>query len=83
MMMCEKVTLNIKRTEPKNTELRIDAKNLSVKNHECKLVLDNINFTANSGEILGIAGISGCGQKELLESIAGLQQTVKGSSILY
>lgn len=83
MMMGEKVTLNIKRTEPKNTELRIDVKNLSVKNHEGKLVLDNINFTANSGEILGIAGISGCGQKELLESIAGLQQTVKGSSILY
>ena len=83
MMMGEKVTLNIRRTEPKNTELRIDVKNLSVKNHEGKLVLDNINFTANSGEILGIAGISGCGQKELLESIAGLQQTVKGSSILY
>ena len=61
----------------------IDVKNLSVKNHEGKLVLDNINFTANSGEILGIAGISGCGQKELLESIAGLQQTVKGLSLIH
>ena len=79
MMMGEKVTLNIKRTEPKNTELRIDVKNLSVKNHEGKLVLDNINFTANSGEILGIAGISGSGQKELLEAIAGLQDVESGS----
>ena len=37
--------------------------------------LDDVSFTANSGEILGIAGISGCGQKELLEAIAGLQPT--------
>ncbi len=37
------------------------------------------SFTANSGEILGIAGISGCGQKELLESIAGLQIVESGS----
>ena len=38
-----------------------------------------MSFTANSGEILGIAGISGCGQKELLEAIAGLQKTEKGT----
>ena len=45
--------------------------------------LDDISFTANGGEILGIAGISGCGQKELLEAIAGLQASEKGSSIVY
>ena len=44
--------------------------------------LDDVSFTANSGEILGIAGISGCGQKELLEAIAGLQ-TVESGSISY
>ena len=41
--------------------------------------LDDVSFTAYSGEILGIAGISGCGQKELLESIAGLQPIESGS----
>ena len=46
------------------------------------LKLDDVSFTANSGEILGIAGISGCGQKELLEAIAGLQPT-EGGSISY
>ncbi len=35
--------------------------------------LDDAGFTAYSGEILGIAGIAGSGQKELLETIAGLQ----------
>ena len=43
------------------------------------LKLDDVSFTAYSGEILGIAGISGCGQKELLEAIAGLQPTEAGS----
>lgn len=83
MMMGEKKELNIERTPVVNPEERIVVKNLSVKDHEGKLVLDNVNFTSYSGEILGIAGISGCGQKELLEAIAGLQQSVKGSSIVY
>ena len=38
-----------------------------------------MSFTAQSGEILGVAGISGCGQKELLEAIAGLQKAEEGS----
>ena len=42
-------------------------------------VLKDVSFTANSGEILGIAGISGCGQKELLEAIAGLQPVESGT----
>ena len=41
--------------------------------------LDDVTFDVYGGEILGIAGISGCGQKELLESIAGLQRIETGS----
>ena len=41
--------------------------------------LKDVSFTARSGEILGIAGISGCGQKELLEAIAGLQPAQAGT----
>lgn len=83
MMVGKKVELNIKRDDPVNPRIRLEVKNLSVKNSEGVLVLDNVSFTANSGEILGIAGISGCGQKELLESVAGLQKTMDGSSIMY
>lgn len=83
MMVGKKVELNIKRDEPVNPQKRLEVKNLSVKNSDGVLVLDNVSFTANSGEILGIAGISGCGQKELLESVAGLQKTMNGSSIMY
>ncbi len=83
MMVGEKVSLDIYRSQPKNISPRIIVKNLSCKDNDGVTVLDNISFTANSGEILGIAGISGSGQKELLESIAGLQHPEKGSSIEY
>lgn len=83
MMVGEKVSLNIQRNDPKNSKEVLSVKNLSVKGAENKLVLDDVSFTANSGEILGIAGISGCGQKELLEAVAGLQKVVPSSSILY
>ena len=83
MMVGEKVSLNIKRTEPINPQERLVVKNLSVKGAENKLVLDDVNFTVRSGEIFGIAGISGCGQKELLEAIAGLQKAMPNSSIVY
>ncbi len=83
MMVGEKVSLNIKRTEPVNPQEMLIVKNLSVKGAENKLVLDDVNFTVRSGEIFGIAGISGCGQKELLEAIAGLQKAMPESSIIY
>lgn len=82
MMVGQKVELNIDRTEPKNCEERIEVLNISCVNREGVKVLDNINFTAYSGEILGIAGIAGSGQRELLESIAGLQKLNDGN-ILY
>lgn len=83
MMVGEKVSLDIERPEPVNPEPRIVVRGLSCTNKDGIKVLDDISFTANSGEILGIAGISGCGQKELLEAIAGLNPVDQGSSIEY
>ena len=79
MMVGRPVVLNIDRPEPKNPKPRIEVKGLTVRSMDGILKLDDVSFTANSGEILGIAGISGCGQKELLEAIAGLQPTEAGS----
>ncbi len=78
MMVGHKVSLNITRTEPVNPQKRLEVKGLTVRNEEGILKLQDVSFTARSGEILGIAGISGCGQKELLEAIAGLQPTEAG-----
>ncbi len=82
MMVGEHIELDIDRTESEETHRRIDVRGLTVRNREGLKVLDNISFVSRSGEILGIAGISGSGQKELLEAIAGLQQ-VENGQILY
>ena len=81
MMVGKKVSLNIDRTDPVDPTERITVKNISCADRDGVLVLDNISFTANSGEILGIAGIAGSGQRELLEAIAGLQHLNSGEII--
>ncbi|MCI7107220.1 MAG: ABC transporter ATP-binding protein [Lachnospiraceae bacterium] len=83
MMVGKKIELDIERPTVSDRQLRLAVKHLSVENEYGALVLDDVNFEAYSGEILGIAGISGCGQKELLEAVAGLQKTQSGSSICY
>ena len=83
MMVGQKVSLNIHRAEPANVRPALRVEGLSVVREDGVRVLTDVSFTANAGEILGIAGISGCGQKELLESVAGLQKTEKGSIIYY
>ena len=82
MMVGHKTDLNIERSQPVNQEVRLDIKDLSFTDHEGVKKLDDISFTAYSGEILGIAGIAGSGQRELLETIAGLIKPDKGS-VLY
>ena len=79
MMVGRPVTLNIERPDPVDPKPRVEVKNLTVRDMEGTLKLEDVSFTINSGEILGVAGISGCGQKELLEAIAGLQPVESGS----
>ena len=83
MMVGKKVSLDIERPVVGEKHKRISVENLTVIGPEDVPVLKNVSFDAYSGEILGIAGISGCGQKELLEAIAGLQHPVEGSRIDY
>ena len=79
MMVGRPVMLNIERPEPKDPVERLIVEGLTVKDIDGITKLSDISFSAFGGEILGIAGISGCGQKELLESIAGLQRVESGS----
>lgn len=83
MMVGQKVSLDIERPKPVNPQKRLQVSHLSCQNADGIKVLHDVSFTAYSGEILGIAGISGCGQKELLEAIAGLQVTSPESDIEY
>ena len=83
MMVGRAVSLNIDRPLNEHQPERPTAEHLTVKNTEGVKMLDDVTFTAMGGEILGIAGIAGSGQKELLESISGLQKLEAGSKITY
>ncbi|MBQ4333636.1 MAG: ABC transporter ATP-binding protein [Clostridia bacterium] len=82
MMMGVKVELNIQRSQPRDPQERLTVKNLTSVNPEGRPMLADVSFTAYSGEILGIAGIAGSGQRELLEAIAGLH-SLTGGEITY
>ena len=82
MMVGHSVTLNINRPDPVNVTPRLEVKDLTVFDELGVKRLDNVSFTMNAGEVLGIAGIAGSGQRELLESIAGLYP-IKSGSVIY
>ena len=79
MMVGRSVSLNINRPDPVDPRPRLQVDGLTVRDAEGIKRLDGVSFTANSGEILGVAGIAGSGQRELLESIAGLYPVASGS----
>ena len=82
MMVGQATSLHIDRPEPVDPVERLTVSGVTVVDANGVKKLDDVSFQAYGGEILGIAGISGCGQKELLEAVAGLQ-SVEAGSIVY
>lgn len=78
LMVGKKVSLNIERNAPVNASPRLLVRGLTTKSEDGRSAVRDVSFTVNGGEIFGIAGIAGSGQKELLEAIAGLQPVESG-----
>ncbi len=83
MMVGKKVELNIDRPDPVNPETRLVVKDITCVNKDGVITLNHASFTAMGGEILGIAGVAGSGQRELLEAIAGLTPKESGEIDYY
>ena len=80
-MVGRKVDLNIDRPQMEKTRPLLEVRNVSIRNDEGATAIDDVSFYIRGGEILGVAGIAGCGQKELCEAIAGLRPIEKGQMI--
>ena len=80
-MVGHKVDLNIDRPQIDKTRPLLEVRDVSIRNDEGAMAIDSVNFYIRGGEILGVAGIAGCGQKELCEAIAGLRPIEKGQMI--
>lgn len=82
LMVGRPVVLEIDRPERKADAVpEITIQNLSVDRPDGTCGLSNVNFELMEGEILGVAGIAGSGQKELCEAITGLTQIKEGSIV--
>ena len=79
MMVGKKVDLHIDRPVTHFDEDMLVLKNVCVNNSNNLRAIDNVSFKVRRGEILGVAGISGSGQKELCEAIAGLEKIKSGT----
>lgn len=66
----------------KRENVVLEVENLTVKNDKELPALKNVSFTIHAGEIFGIAGVAGNGQKELAEAIAGLRKAEEGSIVV-
>ena len=82
MMVGRPISLKIDRPVVEEKQERLQVIDLTCLNGDGVKALNNVSFTAYGGEILGVAGIAGSGQKELCEAIAGLHSSI-GGSVLY
>jgi simple sugar transport system ATP-binding protein len=82
LMVGRQVLLEVEKTEAKPGEKIFELKDLNVKDNRDIRVVNGVSFTVQKGEILGIAGVEGNGQTELIEAITGLRDIESGEIIL-
>ena len=80
-MVGHKVDLNIDRPIIEKTRPLLELRDVTIRSDEGSTAIDNVSFYIRGGEILGVAGIAGCGQKELCEAITGLRPIEHGQMI--
>ncbi|RDI96571.1 ABC transporter ATP-binding protein [Meiothermus sp. QL-1] len=73
MMVGREVILSVSKSEPRPREVVLRVENLTVPSKDRKHRLDKVSFEVRAGEIVGIAGVEGNGQTELVEALAGLR----------
>ena len=82
MMVGRDVLFDFPPVEKEPGEVRVSLKNITADNDKGLKALDNISFDIRKGEILGLAGVDGNGQKELCEVMTGLRQSKTGTYTL-
>ncbi|MBN9550756.1 MAG: ABC transporter ATP-binding protein [Alphaproteobacteria bacterium] len=82
LMVGRRVLLRVEKGESQAGAVKLSVKNLTVKDQRGVTMVDNVSFDVRGGEIVGIAGVAGNGQSELLEAISGIRHAVSGEVML-
>ncbi len=78
LMVGRKVELNVQKEPPHRTGIVLEVSDLRVVDNQQKVVVDDVSFEVQAGEILGIAGVQGNGQTELVRALTGLMPVTNG-----
>ncbi|UUP17745.1 ABC transporter ATP-binding protein [Nitratireductor thuwali] len=82
LMVGRRVLLRVEKGEAKPGELLLSVQGLTVRDSRGVTMVDNVSFDVRAGEIVGIAGVAGNGQSQLLETITGIRKAVSGTVTL-
>ncbi|WP_187969174.1 ABC transporter ATP-binding protein [Aquibium microcysteis] len=82
LMVGRRVLLRVDKGEPKPAAVKLSVQGLTVRDSRGVTMVENVSFDVRAGEIVGIAGVAGNGQSELIETIAGIRKAVSGSVLL-
>ena len=83
LMVGKEIIEDIKKKRAKKGKIALEVKNLSAVGDNGLLALKNVSFSIHEGEILGIAGVSGNGQRELAEVITGMRKATEGKIYIF
>ena len=82
LMVGRRVLLRVEKGEAKPADVKLSVKNLTVRDSRGVTMVDDVSFDLRAGEIVGIAGVAGNGQSELLEAISGIRRAKSGTVLL-
>ena len=82
LMVGRRVLLRVQKGEANPGKVILSVRNLTVKDDRGVVMVDNVSFDVRAGEIVGVAGVAGNGQSELLEAIAGIRKPHSGEILL-
>ena len=82
LMVGRRVLLRVEKGEAKPGGVKLSVRNLTVRDSRGVTMVDNVSFDVHAGEIVGIAGVAGNGQSELIEAVSGVRRAVSGSVML-
>ena len=78
MMVGRKVILQVEKDTPQPGETVLEVEGLSVADERGHIIVEDLNLAVRAGEIVGVAGVQGNGQRELVEALTGLRKVANG-----
>ncbi len=82
LMVGRRVLLRVEKGEANPGDVMLSVEGLTVRDSRGVTMVDDVSFNVRAGEIVGIAGVAGNGQSQLIEAITGIRKALSGTALL-